>query len=60
MDSAKKKVVEQFISGCEELGLSVAESVDLAARNLLGVVAASGRSHVKIEVDNVGVVEVEC
>lgn len=60
MDSAKKKLVEQFISGCEELGLSVAESVDLAARNLLGVVAASGRSYAKIEVDNVGVVEVEC
>ncbi|ENM5835044.1 hypothetical protein NTH44_003135 [Vibrio metoecus] len=56
MDTAKKALVEQFISGCQELGLSVEESVDLAARNLIGAVTASGKSYA----NNVGVVEVEC
>jgi hypothetical protein len=60
MDTAKKELVEQFISGCQELGLSVQESVELAAHNLIGAVTASGKSYAKIEVDNVGVVEVEC
>lgn len=60
MNTAKKELVEQFICGCQKLGLSVEESVDLAARNLIGAVAASGKSYAKIEVDNVGVVEVEC
>lgn len=60
MDNAKQKIVEQFISGCEELGLSPEECVDLAARNLIGATIASGNSHVRVEVDNMGIVEVEC
>lgn len=60
MDTAKKELIQQFISGCQEIGLSLEECVDLAARNLVGVVSASGKSYAKIEVDNVGVVEVEC
>lgn len=59
-DFAKKKLVEDFIAGCQELGLSAEESVDLAARNLIGAVSTSGKSYAKIEVENVGVVEVDC
>lgn len=51
MDTAKQKIVEQFISGCEELGLSPEECVDLAARNLIGATIASGNSHVRVEVE---------
>lgn len=60
MDTAKKKLVEDFIAGCQELGLSAEECVDLAARSLIGAVSASGKSYAKIEVENVGVVEVDC
>ncbi|MGF1827512.1 hypothetical protein [Vibrio splendidus] len=60
LDSEKIKIVEQFISGCQQLGLSMEDSVELAAKNLIGAVAATGNSHAKIEVNNVGTVEVDC
>lgn len=60
MAKSKKELVEQFISGCQELDLSVEESVELAACNLIGAVNASGKSYAKIEIVNMGIVEVEC
>ncbi|WP_240207706.1 hypothetical protein [Vibrio sp. CyArs1] len=60
MNAAKQKLVQEFVSGCMELNLSVEEMLELAAHNLIGAVNASGKSYVKIELDNVGVVEVEC
>lgn len=60
MDEAKQKIVMDFIRGCQELGLSEKECVDLAARNLIGAVSASGHSTAKIEIDSLGTVEVEC
>lgn len=60
MDAAKQKIVMDFIQGCQELGLSVEEFVDLAARNLIGAVNASDQSTAKIEIDSLGTVEVEC
>mgnify|MGYP001274343864 FL=1 len=60
MDSAKQKLVDQFITGCQELGLSAEESTDLAARNLIGAVNASGKNYAQIEIDSVGIVEVDC
>lgn len=60
MDLEKKKIIEQFIDSCQKLGLPVEECVDLAARNLVGVVSASGKSYAKIEIDGSGTVEVEC
>ncbi len=60
MNMTKEMLVEQFVSGCEELGLSDEECVDLAARNLIGAVTAIGKSYAKIEIDNVAIVKVEC
>ncbi len=60
MDEAKQKIVMDFIRECQELGLSEKECVDLAARNLIGAVSASGYSTAKIEIDSLGAVEVEC
>ncbi|MGR2997554.1 hypothetical protein ABMY12_20665 [Vibrio vulnificus] len=60
INSEKQELVERFISGCQELGLSDQESVDLAARNLIGVVSNSGKNHAEIEIDGVGIVEVDC
>jgi hypothetical protein len=60
MDKNKERLVEDFIAGCQKLGLSAEESTDLAARNLIGVVSASGKSYAKIELESVGVVEVDC
>ncbi|QFT13326.1 hypothetical protein [Vibrio sp. THAF190c] len=60
MDKEKQMLIEQFIIGCQKLGLSLEESTELAAKNLIGVVSASGKSHARIEVKRVGIVEVEC
>ena len=60
LDTEKDKIVAQFISGCQQLGLSMEDSVELAAKNLIAVVVATGNDHAKIEVNNVGTVEVDC
>ncbi|MCG9575423.1 hypothetical protein L1D14_04150 [Vibrio tubiashii] len=60
MTPDKQELVEQFVSGCQELGLSAEESVDLAARNLIGAVSVSGQNYAQIEVEGVGIVEVDC
>ncbi|BCL74123.1 hypothetical protein TUMSATVNIG1_61070 (plasmid) [Vibrio nigripulchritudo] len=59
-DAGKKKLVEDFISGCVKQGLTHEESVDLAARSLIGAVNAAGKSYAKIEIEGMGVIEVEC
>ncbi|MEZ8293463.1 hypothetical protein AB6D11_06370 [Vibrio splendidus] len=60
MELAKKEIVENFLNGCLELGMTLDESVDLAARNLIGAVQASGQTYIKIEIEQSGIVEVEC
>lgn len=56
----KKEIVETFIASCLAQGLSVHDSAELAAHLLLSTVSLSGASHRRIEIPDVGVVDVEC
>lgn len=60
MDKNKKQIVENFISGCGKNGLSIEECIELSAHVLITCVSASGTSDVKVTIENVGTVDVEC
>lgn len=56
----KKEIVETFIAGCLAKGLTFDEAAELAAHLLCSTVSMSGSTSKRIEVVNVGAVEVEC
>ncbi|MEI8659299.1 hypothetical protein [Vibrio sp. Hal054] len=60
MEEEKKQLLEQFVAGCQALNLSMEECVQLAAHNLIGAVSAYGQTYAKVEIPDVGVVEVQC
>ncbi len=60
MDPKKKELVEMFIQSCIEQGLTMDESAELSAHILISAVSANGKSHTRIEIANLGSVEVDC